>query len=339
MVNFIFLFFFVISIFFLNKYFVSKKILLSQSGEIHQKFASSNSVPLIGGIYLFILFSFIFFKIQAFSQIIFLTLFFLLGILVDLKKIISPKKRLILQTVILIILVYYSQLEIINTRVEFFDTIIKSKIINFCFVIFCLLILINGSNFIDGLNGLLVGYYLVITLALLKINFFNFYQFDTELNLILILTLITIYLFNISNKLFLGDNGVYIISLSFGYMIINFHQNFPQISPYFFIMLLWYPCFENLFSIIRKSKLKKSPINPDTNHLHQLLFYFLKKNNSYNDLFNNNFSSLIIILMNLIFFMIATINVYSTNLQLLTIFSSILTYIFFIYYCLTINIK
>lgn len=337
MVNFIFLFFFVISIFFLNKYFVSKKILLSQSGEIHQKFASSNSVPLIGGIYLFILFSFIFFKIQAFSQIIFLTLFFLLGILVDLKKIISPKKRLILQTVILIILVYYSQLEIINTRVEFFDTIIKSKIINFCFVIFCLLILINGSNFIDGLNGLLVGYYLVITLALLKINFFNFYQFDTELNLILILTLITIYLFNISNKLFLGDNGVYIISLSFGYMIINFHQNFPQISPYFFIMLLWYPCFENLFSIIRKSKLKKSPINPDTNHLHQLLFYFLKKNNSYNDLFNNNFSSLIIILMNLIFFMIATINVYSTNLQLLTIFSSILTYIFF--YILLFNYK
>ena len=321
----------------MNKYFLSKNILLSHSGEIHQKFASSNSVPLIGGIYLFILFSFIFFKIQIFSQIFFLSFIFLLGILVDIKKIISPKKRLILQTLILVILVYNSQLEIVNTRVEFFDTIISIKIINFCFVIFCLLILINGSNFIDGLNGLLIGYYLIITLTLVKINFFDFYKFDNELTLIFVLALIAIYLFNISNKLFLGDNGVYIISLSFGYMIIAFHQSLPQISPYFFIMLFWYPCFENLFSIVRKSKLKRSPINPDTNHLHQLLFYFLKRNNSYQDLFNNNFSSIIIILTNFIFFMIASINIYSTNLQIFTLIGSILTYIFF--YILLFNYK
>ena len=38
------------------------------------------------------------------------------------------------------------------------------------------------------------------------------------------------------------------------------------------------PAFENLFSILRKIRFLKSPINPDTNHLHQLIFLHLKKN-------------------------------------------------------------
>ena len=53
-------------------------------------------------------------------------------------------------------------------------------------------------------------------------------------------------------------------------MVIYFHP--------FLLYSLWYPCFENLFSIIRKFNFKKSPISPDNKHLHQLLFIFLKKN-------------------------------------------------------------
>ena len=35
--------------------------------------------------------------------------------------------------------------------------------INYFFVTFCILIIINGSNFIDGMNTLCIGYYLLIT--------------------------------------------------------------------------------------------------------------------------------------------------------------------------------
>ena len=58
--------------------------------------------------------------------------------------------------------------------------------------------------------------------------------------------------------------------------MIELHKYDPNVSPFYVVLLLWYPCFENLFSIIRKFSLKKSPINADNNHLHQLIFIYLK---------------------------------------------------------------
>ena len=42
-------------------------------------------------------------------------------------------------------------------------------------------------------------------------------------------------------------------------------------------MLLWYPSYETLFSIIRKNIMNKSPMDPDSNHLHQQIFHFVKR--------------------------------------------------------------
>ena len=110
-------------------------------------------------------------------------------------------------------------------------------------------------------------------------------------------------------------------------MLINFHQNFNNISPYFIISLLWYPCFENLFSIIRKFRLNRSPIYPDSNHLHQLLFNFLKKKYNLKNIYNNNLSTIIILLFNSVIFSIALSDIYSTKLQLFSIILAVLTYI------------
>ena len=46
------------------------------------------------------------------------------------------------------------------------------NMMRFIFTTFCLMILINGSNFIDGLNGLLLGYSLLIILLPIK-SWFN----------------------------------------------------------------------------------------------------------------------------------------------------------------------
>ena len=40
--------------------------------------------------------------------------------------------------------------------------------------------------------------------------------------------------------------------------------------------MLWYPAYENLFSIIRKKFNKKSATKADKTHLHQLLYIFLE---------------------------------------------------------------
>ena len=85
--------------------------------------------------------------------------------------------------------------------------------------------------------------------------------------------IIIILALNYFGLLFLGDNGSYLIGIFLSYILISSFRSFNEISPYY-IILIWYPCFENLFSIIRKKKIGFSPIKADNNHLHQIIFLF-----------------------------------------------------------------
>ena len=72
----------------------------------------------------------------------------------------------------------------------------------------------------------------------------------------------------------MGDNGAYSLGFLIGFILIEIYNSNKEISPYFIVLLLWYPCFEILFSIIRKILFKINPLKPDTGHLHQKLFVF-----------------------------------------------------------------
>ena len=74
------------------------------------------------------------------------------------------------------------------------------------------------------------------------------------------------FIINLKNKFFLGDSGAYLIGFSFSILLINIYKWNPDISPFFIILLLWYPSYENLFSIFRKNILKKSAMYPDAKH-------------------------------------------------------------------------
>ena len=45
--------------------------------------------------------------------------------------------------------------------------LLSNDYFNIFFTVFCLAILLNGSNFLDGLNGLISGYYLMSISSLL----------------------------------------------------------------------------------------------------------------------------------------------------------------------------
>ena len=101
----------------------------------------------------------------------------------------------------------------------------------------------------------------------------------------------------------------------------------PQNFTIFHILLLWYPGFENLFSIIRKQRFKKSALKPDVYHLHQLIFYYFQKKNYFNKNYISTITGLSINFYNLLIFLFASMNPYNTILQFLLIFVSVLTYI------------
>ena len=298
------------------------------TGDKHQLFSNQKNIPLSGGI--FLLLPIILVNFNNINFTFMLILIFSIGLFSDRKILISPKKRFLLQLILVLLSVILLDLQIVNSKLVFFDNFLKNPIFNILFTSFCLLILINGSNFIDGLNGLLLFYITFVIFVLLRLNLLNIGIINDEVLVYLLFFLILIIILNSINILMLGDSGAYVMSFFLGYLIIISHNLNPNISPYFYINLLWYPCFENLFSIIRKLKAKLSPLSPDSKHFHQLLYANLYKNFFKSKLMANNISSFLISATNFTLILIATINpsssIYQIKLTIVSIFIYLLIY-------------
>ncbi|MBZ4644097.1 MAG: undecaprenyl-phosphate alpha-N-acetylglucosaminyltransferase [Deferribacteraceae bacterium] len=74
-------------------------------------------------------------------------------------------------------------------------------------------------------------------------------------------------------KIFLGDGGAYFIGFTIAVLSVMLVKNHPQVSPWFPLLVVIYPVFETVFSIIRRKFYKKYRIDsPDSHHLHQLIY-------------------------------------------------------------------
>ena len=320
----------IISIFcccFLYYFFKKYKFFDTHQKHPHQNFTYKNFVMPIGGYYL-ILSIFIFNFHNLNLEFLYIFIIFIIGALSDLKKFNSPKNRLIAQSILILFFVYQFNILLTSTRIEFLDILINNYFFNIFFVSFCILIVINGTNFIDGLNGSVLLYYIFIILIILnsglETNFLGNNYFLKEILFVFVVLL----LLNMFNQIYIGDSGSYLIGFIFAVFLIKIYEQNQYISPFFIILLLWYPCFENLFSILRKNSFKKSPIKPDTKHLHQLLFYFLnKKFNFKNKLTSNNLTSFLINLYNLVIFIISFNYITKTNIQVILILLNLFIYL------------
>ena len=308
----------------LSLIFKKKSMFLNYSGDIHQSFSNKKNVPLSGGI--FMLIPIVFFLNNLFINCFIISIY-LVGFFSDRKIITSPKKRFLIQCVLILLFVIIFDLRINSSRIELFDLFLNNKIFAILFSTFCLLILINGSNFIDGLNGLLISYTIIVFFILTKLNLIDNSIISNQLINQIIFLLLLLLLLNIFNVLMLGDSGAYLLGFFMGFVIISSHINNNDISPYFFISLIWYPCFENLFSILRKLNREFSPLKPDSKHLHQLIFFFFTKKFNFELILTNNFSSGIICFFNFLIIYISSLNPSSTIFQIKLITISIIFYI------------
>ena len=320
----------VIFILIFNKFLLKKNFLISITGDVHQKFASYSKVPLTGGVLIFLGYLY-FLNKDNYLYISFLFAILILGFFSDLKIIKSAFRRFFFQAILVIIFVIFSDTQISQTRIIILDKFLTESIINYIFVTFCILILMNGSNFIDGLNTLSLGYYLLISIVLIYLTTYQNINLKYISIEYLICLLASVFILNLKNKIYLGDSGSYLLGFSFSVFLIDIYNSGQNISPFFIVLLLWYPCYENLFSIIRKRILKKSPMTPDTNHFHQLVFFYIKKRYKMKKLLANLVTAQIINFYHLIIFFIAINYIKNSEIQIsLILFNiSIYTIIYF----------
>lgn len=314
-----------------------KQFLIDKKFNTHKSFATKNIVPITGGLTILIS-SLFFLKLDSQYIKFFLILIFLVGFLSDINYLFSPVRRLFLQILIVIIFIYSEQIFINSIRIQMFDNLLENIYFKYLFTIFCFLVLMNGSNFMDGINTLLVGYFLSLSfITLISIEKFNL-PYDNYNFKILLCILFVVILFNFFGKLISGDSGAYLISFIFGYFLIELADASDRVSPYFVACLLWYPAYECLFSIIRKIRIKKSVAEPDNRHLHQLILLFFKRKLNLKGNFLNTFSGMIINLFNLIIFYAAFENVSQTKNLILINILCLLAYNL-LYFCLNKSLK
>ena len=290
--NLILLFFLVIFGLYFYKYFLLFLIKFNSKLFIDDEFKKPQafheiSVSTYGGIGIFIsllilcLYLFLSKEIIYYEYLSFCTLFFILGLMDDLKFDLKPKLRLIIMIIFLIILVIFNNFHIKNTGIDFLNRFLEIDIFSLFFISLCFLFIINGSNLIDGYNGLLSIHALIILINLFFVNYFGGNNDLAFLIFSMILIIATFLKYNFPRaKLFLGDSGSYLVGTIIAISAIKTSLANPLISPFYFCILLFYLFFEVFFSFIRKIvREKRSPLFPDNKHLHMLVYKYLFKKN------------------------------------------------------------
>jgi len=311
----------------LNFVFVKYQILIDQTNiSNHKSFINGHkTTPLSGGLIFFLIL--VFFLPENYKYFTILVFFiFLTGLLSDLNILHSPTFRVIFQTITIVIYLFLFDNFISSIRVDFFDNLLNIFFIKLFFTSFCILVLINGTNFMDGVNTLTAGYLILVFLNVLYLAEVKDLELDVLLVSVCLTSLTVIYIFNFFGKIFLGDGGSYLISFVFGVILIKFSSDNYLISPYYVAALLWYPAYENLFSIIRKKALGKSPSTPDNEHLHQFIYLYLNKSFNINKNLSNTLSGILICLYNLFYFVIIFDNFNHTETLVYSIISNVLIY-------------
>jgi len=224
---------------------------------------------------------FILLMVSTFSKninlytLIFPTLFFMIGFLDDFKIITSPFIRFLALLCCIIFFIISENFYVMNFGLNFVNfNLDKSILIILTFI--GIFLIINGSNLIDGFNGLLSIH--VIAIFVFLLSFVNQQMIFDKLIILMIISIMIVFLyFNlIKQNLFLGDSGAYFLGAIVAISSIDSSNNLNEVSPFFYANLLFYLYFETFFSVVRKICEGKNPFKPDEKHLHMLIFKYIK---------------------------------------------------------------
>jgi UDP-N-acetylmuramyl pentapeptide phosphotransferase/UDP-N-acetylglucosamine-1-phosphate transferase len=324
---------FLLTIFFIfNKICINLKIFLNDTSiSKHKGFVSSynNKVLITGGF--FIILGNIIYQKNFFLSLdnLFYVLIFCVGLFADVYKKFFPLFRIFFQILVVFLFIKVFNLMIKDVSIDFINSILSKEFVSVFFTIFCIIVLINGSNFIDGVNLSTLSYYLLILIIIFILSKNNYFVLDLNFVKIQIFLLSILFFFNFIDHVYLGDSGVYLVSFITSVTLIKFINNNIVISPYFAVLLLWYPCFENLFSIIRRLLSNKNTYHADNYHLHHLIYLFFSKKNI---LYASNITGLAIFSFNFIILTFGYKFYNQTKYLVFLIFFSIFTYCCFYLY-------
>jgi UDP-N-acetylmuramyl pentapeptide phosphotransferase/UDP-N-acetylglucosamine-1-phosphate transferase len=190
---------------------------------------------------------------------------------------ISPLRRLLIMSISAAMAIY-----LIDAVVVDFGFISVPYWVGILVSMVAILGLINGTNLIDGFNGLSSGVCFIIFSTYFVISLKVGDQTMAFISLICMASILGFLLFNFPyGKIFLGDGGAYSLGFMLAVLSIVIVKRNPGISPWFALVCLIYPVWEVIFSFSRRMIIHRlSPLYPDSKHVHQLVFRNITRQNN-----------------------------------------------------------
>ncbi|MDC0204181.1 undecaprenyl/decaprenyl-phosphate alpha-N-acetylglucosaminyl 1-phosphate transferase [Flavobacteriales bacterium] len=264
--------------------FFSEKFKLFDSAG--KRASHEGSTPVFGGIAIFagIIFSLLFWaNLENIQYILvsFLVVFFV-GIIDDLLTL-SPVKKLIGQIISILIIIYLGDLQIDNMYGVLGVHVLPAWA-STSFTIFVVIVIANGFNLIDGVDGLAGGLGMIAAFSFGVISLFIIDipgQVDMAIIAFTLMGALLGFLkYNLHpSKIFMGDTGSLVVGIILAVLAINTIKHglitetihFSNKGPLLAIMILAIPLFDSLRVFIVRIVKGRHPLYPGREHIHHAL--------------------------------------------------------------------
>ena len=260
-------------------HFAQKLELFDNGGD---RASHQGSTPFFGGIAIFagVICSLLFWSDIENIQFILVSIFiiFIVGLIDDLRKI-TAFKKLIGQIIATLILIFFGDLQIDSMHgvLGVYDLPFW---VSLPFTIFVVIVITNGFNLIDGIDGLAGGIGLISSLSFGAIALI---MEQTDMALIAFTlsgALVGFLKFNtFPARIFMGDTGSLVVGMILSVLAINCIKyglvtethSLPHIGPLLAISLLAIPLFDSLRVFVIRSIKGNRPLAAGRDHIHHAL--------------------------------------------------------------------
>ena len=256
--------------------FIKTNNFLVDNNFIKPQAMHTEKVPALGGLIIYLpMVSFLLFsEIEISYKMLFIfinTIFFIIGLSEDILRDLNPLMRLFLMIIGSLVVLHIYNFNVDTLQISYLDQIFNLRFFPLFFTCVCFLFIINGSNLIDGFNGLLSLHSLLI-IILISLTYYLLGHKISELNILVFILIINFLFYNFPKaNIFLGDSGSYLIGSILATLTIKLYLT-TEISPFFCVILLFFLFYEVIFSFYRRLISGKPVFKPDNLHLHTLMF-------------------------------------------------------------------
>jgi UDP-GlcNAc:undecaprenyl-phosphate/decaprenyl-phosphate GlcNAc-1-phosphate transferase len=213
---------------------------------------------------------------QYMTLILGCSIFFLLGLIDDIKNL-SPNKKIFFFIITLILLIFIDDdMNIRNISLSVLDYNFSIGAFSYFWTVICFLLFINALNMFDGINLQVTMFSFISVLYLI-----SFHSLLNDFLMVVGFSLLCFSILNYSSKSFLGNSGSYLLGFLIGFMFVKTYNLENNIYADQIVLLMIIPGLDLIRLFFSRIFKKRHPFSPDRGHLHHYLLNKFSNTNTF----------------------------------------------------------